>query len=134
MLSNRQWSKTNGQSFMSGFEKLEVWRIAKDLAVKIYRLSQSVPLNKDFCLRDQIRRCAVSIPSNIAEGNERDSNPDSIRHFRIAKGSLGEIRTQLIIAHEIGYLSDQDFEFFDKEYKKLGSKLGRLIEVRKASR
>jgi four helix bundle protein len=118
---------------MGGFDDLEVWRLAKELTVKIYRLSQSGPLNKDFCLRDQIRRCAVSIPSNIAEGNERDSNPDSIRHFRIAKGSLGEIRTQLIIAHEIGYLSDEDYKYYNDEYKKLGSKLGRLIEVRKTS-
>jgi four helix bundle protein len=70
---------------------------------------------------------------NIAEGDERNSNPDSIRHFRIAKRFLAEIRTQLRIAHEIAYLSDQDYRFFDQEYRKLGFKLGRLIEVRKKS-
>jgi four helix bundle protein len=116
---------------MGGFEDLEVWKIATELAVKVYRLTCATPLDKDFGLRDQIRRSAVSIPSNIAEGDERNSNPDSIRHFRIAKGSLAEIRTQLKIAYEIGYIPQKDYEFFNEEYRKLGHKLGRLIEVRK---
>jgi four helix bundle protein len=116
---------------MGGFEDLEVWQIAMELSVKVYKLTIKSPLEKDFSLKDQIRRSAVSIPSNIAEGDERNSNPDSIRHFRIAKGSLAEIRTQLKIAFEIGYLDKNDFEVFDKAYRKLGQKLGRLIEVRK---
>jgi len=118
---------------MGGFEELDVWRLSKELAVKIYLLTLNTPLKNDFGLRDQIRRCAVSIPSNIAEGDERNSNPDSIRHFRIAKGSLAELRTQLMIAHEIGYISKQDFESFDNAYRILGHKLGRLIEARKLS-
>jgi four helix bundle protein len=117
---------------MGGFEDLEVWRISLELSVKIYKLTLNSPLEKDFGLRDQIRRSAVSIPCNIAEGDERNSNPDSIRHFRIAKGSLGEIITQLKIAREIGYISKGDFDFFNEEYRKLGKKLGRLIEVRKS--
>jgi four helix bundle protein len=116
---------------MAGFENLEVWQVAKNLAVQIYQLTLDTTLNKDFGLRDQIRRCAVSIPSNIAEGDERDSNPDSVRFFRIAKGSLGELRTQLRIASEIGYISQNDFEQFDHQYRVLGQKIGRLIEVRK---
>jgi four helix bundle protein len=117
---------------MGGFEDLEVWQIAMELSVKIYKLTLNSPLEKDFGLRDQIRRSAVSIPCNIAEGDERNSNPDSIRHFRIAKGSLGEVRTQLKIAFEIGYIPNSDFVFFNEEYRKLGKKLGRLIEVRKS--
>ncbi len=116
---------------MSGFEDLEVWRTAVELSVKIYNLTSKPPLDKDFGLRDQIRRSAVSIPSNIAEGDERNSNPDSVRCFKIAKGSLAEIRTQLKIAHEIGYLTHEDFDFFNVEYRKLGHQLGRLIEFRK---
>jgi four helix bundle protein len=116
---------------MSGYEQLEVWKIATELAVKIYRLTCSSSLERDFGLRDQIRRSAVSVPSNIAEGDERDSNPDSIRYFRIAKGSLAEIRTQLKIAFEIGYITEKDFRDLDDQYKKLGHQLGRLIEVRK---
>jgi four helix bundle protein len=117
---------------MAGFEDLEVWRKAMVLSVKIYKLTIKSPLAKNFGLRDQIRRSAVSIPSNIAEGDERNSNPDSIRYFRIAKGSLAEIRTQLRIAHEIGYISDEDFNLFDNEYRRLANQLGRLIAVRKA--
>jgi four helix bundle protein len=117
---------------MGGFEDLEVWKISTDLAVRIYKLTCSTPLEKDFGLRDQIRRSAVSVPSNIAEGDERNSNPDSIRCFRIAKGSLAELRTQLKIAFEIGYISEKEFQAFNEEYRVLGHKLGRLIEARKA--
>jgi four helix bundle protein len=117
---------------MSGFEDLEVWRSAMALSVKIYKLTMKSPLEKDFGLRDQIRRSAVSIPSNIAEGDERNSNPDSIRHFRIAKGSLAEIRTQLRIAHEIGYITDEDYNLLNDEYRRLANQLGKLISVRKA--
>jgi four helix bundle protein len=116
---------------VGGFEDLEVWQISMELSIKAYKLTLKSPLEKDYGLRDQIRRSAVSIPSNIAEGDERNSNPDSIRHFRIAKGSLAEIRTQLKIASEIGYLDKKEFEYFNEEYRKLGQKLGRLIEVRK---
>jgi four helix bundle protein len=117
---------------MAGFEDLEVWRSAMELSVKIYTLTMKSPLEKDFGLRDQIRRSAVSIPSNIAEGDERNSNPDSIRHFKIAKGSLAELRTQLMIAHKIGYITEEDYCFFNDGYRKLANQLGRLISVRKA--
>jgi four helix bundle protein len=92
-----------GGLVMGGFKELEVWRSSMDLAVKVYKLTSSTPLEKDFGLRDQIRRSAISVPSHIAEEDERNSNPDSIRHFRIAKGSLAEIRTQLKRTFEIGY-------------------------------
>jgi four helix bundle protein len=77
-----------------GFKDLVVWQKAKDLAVIIYRISNKTLLSKDFSLRDQIRRSAVSIASNIAEGDERDTDKESVRFFFIAKGSLAELRTQ----------------------------------------
>jgi len=80
------------------FEDLEVWkrssRLAVDAFVSIYNL-------KDFTLKDQISRCSLSIPSNIAEGIERDSPQDTIRFLRIAKGSCAELRTQLYISQKI---------------------------------
>jgi len=82
----------------NGFKNLKVWPEAKRLAVAVYRMSSTGPLAKDFGLRDQLRRAAVSVPSNIAEGDERDTDKDSIRCFYIAKGSLAELRTQLEIA------------------------------------
>src|SRR5436190_24350165 len=87
-----------------GFRQLRVWQQAKDLAGLIYRASATGYLSRDFGLRDQLRRAAVSIPSNIAEGDERDTNRGSVRFLYIAKGSLAELRTQLEIARDIGSL------------------------------
>ena len=79
----------------NGFKSLKVWQEAKQLAVDIYHLCRTTELAKDFGLTDQMSRAAVSIPSNIAEGDERNTNKDSIRFFFIAKGSLAELQTQL---------------------------------------
>ena len=115
----------------AGFKGLRVWEISKDLAVKIYKLADMVNIRKDYGLRDQMRRAAVSVPSNIAEGDERDSAKEAIRFFYIAKGSIAEIRTQLQIAYEVGYFSEQVFVDLDGSYKALSFKLGSLIQVRK---
>ena len=80
------------------FENLEVWKRSSQLAVDAFI---SVHNLKDFTLKDQISRCSLSIPSNIAEGYERDSDQDTIRFLRIAKGSCAELRTQLYIAQKV---------------------------------
>lgn len=116
-----------------GFKDLNVWETAKNLAVKIYRVSKDSELNNDLGLRDQIRRASISIPSNLAEGDERDTDKDSIRFFYMAKGSLAEVRTQLQIAFEVGYIPQDMFENLDQEYKNLGRKIGALIKARKYS-
>ena len=113
------------------FKELIVWQRAKDLAVRIYMISNSGALNKDFGLRDQIRRAAVSIPSNLAEGDERGSDRDAVRFFYIAKGSLAELRTQLQIAREIGDLEKELFESLDKAFQELGTMIGSLIKARR---
>jgi four helix bundle protein len=115
----------------AGFKGLRVWEISKDLAVKIYKLADMENIRKDYGLRDQMRRASVSVPSNIAEGDERDSAKEAIRFFYIAKGSIAEIRTQLQIAYEVGYFSEQVFVDLDESYKALSFKLGSLIQVRK---
>ncbi|MEZ4956378.1 MAG: four helix bundle protein [Saprospiraceae bacterium] len=90
---------------MGDFKKLRVWQLAKDLAVDIYKLTiESENLSKDFRLKSQMSAAAVSISSNIAEGDELDSNKQSIRHFYFAKGSTAELLTQIIIAAEINYI------------------------------
>lgn len=113
-----------------GFKELRVWEKAKDLAVDIYKLTAQGELNRDYGLRDQIRRSAVSIPSNIAEGDERDTDKESVRFFFIAKGSLAELRTQMQIACEIGYLSKNIYEKIDSECIELGKMIGKLIKSR----
>jgi four helix bundle protein len=115
---------------MGNFKNLRVWQIAKELAVNIYRLTQNPQFRKDFGFKDQIQRAAVSISSNIAEGDESDTDKLSVRHFYIAKGSSAELMTQLIIACEIGYLDQSEFEFLVDECDKISSMLTKLIRVR----
>ena len=91
-----------------GFRDLLVWQKGKTLAVSIYRLTQGTAFNRDFSLSDQMRRAAVSICSNIAEGDERDTDKDAVRFFYMAKGSLAELASQLEIAFEIGYLNQEE--------------------------
>lgn len=100
---------------MQGFKKLRVWQRSKELAVEIYRITRRGAFNTDFGLKDQIRRAAVSIPSNIAEGDELGTNKQAVRHFYIAKGSCAEVLTQAIIAFEIGYLESIQFEKIEKQ-------------------
>jgi four helix bundle protein len=115
---------------MAGFRDLKVWQKAKDLAVQIYKVTQNGLFGRDFGFKDQIRRASVSIPSNIAEGDERGSNKEAVRFFYIAKGSLGELQTQLEIANEIDYLDDKTTnELMDKS-RTVGKMLGSLIKAR----
>ena len=110
------------------FDNLIVWNKSKDLAIKIII---SLEKSKKFGIVDQISRAAISIPSNIAEGYERESNKEVIRFLYIAKGSCGELRTQLIIAREIGIIDKKTSENFIKEASKISYMLNSLIKKRK---
>jgi len=113
-----------------GFKELKVWKESKDLAVEIYNITSFGEINKDFDLRNQIRRAAISIPSNIAEGDERDTDKESVRFLYIAKGSLAEVVTQLEIAKEIGYIDENQLEQLESKCRKIGKMLGSLIKTR----
>ena len=108
-------------------EDIEVWKRGCRLAVEIYKSTGKGAFEKDWGLRDQIRRAAVSIPSNIGEGYERDSFAEFIRFLRIAKGSCGEIRTQLYIAQALGYLKTTVAEQTIKECIEISSMISGLI-------
>ena len=116
---------------MGNFQELKVWQRAKDLAVEIYKITNEGELKKDWNLKDQLRRSAVSVVSNIAEGDEFDPNQQSIRHFYISKVSLAELRTQLIISYRIGYISDEVFNPLDFECKRISVMFNNLIKHRK---
>jgi four helix bundle protein len=113
-----------------GFRDLVVWWKAKDLAVSVYRETDHGAVSRDFGLKDQVRRSAVSIASNIAEGDERDTNKEAARFFYIAKGLLAELQTQLQIAYEVGYIEKQFYENTDAECDVLGRMIGKLIKKR----
>ena len=87
----------------SHFRELEVWRLAMDLAKAVYQLSAGFPRDERFGLTAQIRRAAVSVPSNIAEGNARHTTRDYARFITIAAGSTAELQTQLLLAQELGF-------------------------------
>jgi four helix bundle protein len=117
---------------MGKFRELKVWQRAKDLAVYIYKNTMLGEFSRDYGLRDQIRRAAVSIPSNIAEGDELGTYKQSIRFFHTSKGSSAEVLTQAIIAFEIGYLSEEIFSHIEEECQSISKMLNRLIKARKS--
>jgi four helix bundle protein len=91
------------------FEDLEAWRIARELARYIYRLTKNDRYSTDFGLRNQICRSAVSVMSNVAEGFERDGDKEFVNFLSIAKGSAGETRSLLYVALDQGYISESEF-------------------------
>jgi|KBSSwiStaDraftv2_1062776.scaffolds.fasta_scaffold167354_2 four helix bundle protein len=113
-----------------GFKELIVWQKSKALAVEVYKLTGAGRITRDFSLVDQMRRSAVSVPSNIAEGDERGSDRESIRFFYISKGSLAELITQLEIAKDVGHLTANDVEPLSERCAEIGRLLGGLIKAR----
>jgi len=106
------------------FEELEVWKRGCKLAVDVYLALKD---SREFGLKDQMNRAAVSIPSNIAEGAERDSVKEFIHFLHIAKGSAAELRTQIYRAEKIGSLTPQITKPLIAETKELSAMLHGLI-------
>jgi four helix bundle protein len=92
------------------FEDIEAWQKARELTQQIYAVSSDGAFARDFGLRDQIRRAAVSVMSNIAEGFERGTNKEFVQFLFIAKGSAGEVRSQLYVALDLGYIEQNMFD------------------------
>jgi four helix bundle protein len=110
---------------MKGFEDLEVWKKGCRLTVEIYRAFSCC---KCYGFKEQIQRSALSVPSNIAEGYERNSPQDFIRFLNIAKGSIGELRTQLYIAKELSYLEKALSNELLTKSKEISAMLSGLIK------
>lgn len=92
------------------YKELEVWKESKELVKLIYKITESFPSTEQFGLTNQLRRSAVSIPSNIAEGVGRNHTKDTLQFLFIARGSIYELETQLILAHELSFVSKETFE------------------------
>jgi four helix bundle protein len=101
------------------FEDLEVWKSSRELTRKIYKVTGDGSFSKDFGLHDQIRRAAVSVMSNIAEGYERGGNQELIQFLSIAKGSCGEVRAQLYIALDQKYIGTEESNRLIDDFRKL---------------
>lgn len=96
------------------FEDMKVWQLARELVKLIYGLTAEARLSKDFGLANQLQRSAVSVISNIAEGFERKGRKEFVNFLYIAKGSCGELRSQLYVAADLEYIDKADF---DKSYQ-----------------
>ncbi len=116
------------------FEEMDMWKKARELVKFIYQITRNKEFCKDFSLVDQIRRAAVSVMSNIAEGFERGSNTEFIQFLYIAKGSCGEVRTQLYAALDQMYISGAEFEAGKELCINISGQISGLIQYLKGSR
>jgi len=108
---------------IESYRDLIVWQKAMDLVEDVYKRTKGFPREELYGLTSQLRRAVVSVPSNIAEGQGRNSTKEFLHHLSIAYGSLCEVGTQILIAHRLGYLERRDVEGLDG----LSSEVGRLI-------
>ena len=115
---------------MKNYKELTFWKKSMDLAIEIYKLVKLLPKEEIYALSDQMRRAAVSIPSNIAEGQGRDSTREYIYFLNIARGSCFELETQLRICMNIGYLTEEkvikSFNLIDEVGKMLTAIINKL--------
>ena len=108
-------------------KKLNLWSDAVDLAQQIYKVTERFPSNEQFGLTSQVRRAAVSIPSNIAEGAARQTKKEFLKFLHIAKGSLSELDTQLEIARRLEYLDQARWEALDERLERIDRMLSGLV-------
>ncbi len=112
---------------MNSYRELVVWQRAMDLVEEVYELSRLLPREERYALTDQLRRAAVSIPSNIAEGYGRNSRHEYVRFLNIARGSKNEVQTQLLICTRLGYLSEEQVETAFLLCEEIGKLVHRLV-------
>lgn len=106
-----------------GYEQLNVWQKAMDLTVEIYSITKQFPKEELYGITNQMRRAAVSIPSNIAEGHSRNSHKEFLKFLSIAKGSNAELFTQLLICERVGYISSNNL----KPIKQISQEIARML-------
>jgi len=116
---------------VNGFKDLSVWQKSMDLVESVYTLVKTLPKDETYALSDQLRRAAVSIPSNIAEGSGRNSTKEYIQFLYIALGSACEVETQILIAKRINYVNN--VEAYTKSINEIKKMLNGLISSLKRS-
>src|SRR5436309_15901215 len=117
---------------IESFEDLRVWQKGIELVKEVYLTTDAGELRRDFGLRDQLRRAAVSIPTNIAEGFERSSRKEYLLFLNIAKGSAGEVRSLLRVALEVGYMTPPKYDQLRNEVLTLSRYLSNQVRALKA--
>ncbi len=115
------------------FEEIAVWQKSRELAKRIYTISNQASFSRDFGLRDQIRRAGISVVSNIAEGFDRSGTGEFVQFLSMAKGSTGEIKAQLYIALDLGYINKDVFQDVFSLVAETGRMLGGFINYLRKS-
>jgi four helix bundle protein len=115
-------------------KKLKAWQLAIDIAVDVYTITGKFPSDEKFGLTSQMRRCAVSISSNIAEGAARNTKKEFVNFLHIAQGSLSELDTQLELAKRLGYLNGAQWSELDEKLNEQDKILSGLIRSQKELR
>ena len=113
---------------MSDYKKLKVWEDAHKFTIDIYRITKKFPKNEQYGLASQIRRSASSIPTNIVEGSGQLNNGNLIRFLGIAKGSAFETEYQLLLAKDLKYINEKDYDELNEKIQKIISMLTNLIK------
>ena len=119
---------------MKDFRKLKVWEKSHHLALEVYRVTATFPREELYGLTGQIRRSGASIPTNIAEGCGRSGDVELGRFLQIAMGSASELQYQLLLAHDLNYLGDNDYKQLDNGVTEVKQMLTALIKTLKADR
>lgn len=109
---------------MQDFRKLQTWQKAHLLAITVYKISSTFPGHELYGLTSQVRRSSVSIPTNIAEGCGRDGNTELGRFLQIAQGSASELEYQLLLANDLEYIKQEDYENLSKQVNEVRRMLG----------
>ncbi|MCG2790829.1 MAG: four helix bundle protein [Actinomycetia bacterium] len=119
---------------MSDYKKLKVWEDAHKFTVDIYNITQKFPNNEQYGLTSQIRRSSSSIPTNIVEGSGQLDNGNLIRFLGIAKGSAFETEYQLLLAKDLKYINEKDYDELNEKIQKIISMLTNLIKSLRSKR
>lgn len=110
------------------FEDLDLWKEAIEIGVQVYKLTSAGKLERDYSSKDQLRRSAISISNNIAEGFEYNSNKSFIKFLKYSKGSAGELRSNLFVLKEAGLVSDQDYKLIETKLVSVSKNIGGFIK------
>jgi four helix bundle protein len=108
-------------------KKLDAWKLSMDLVVDVYQATDGFPSQEKYSLIDQIRRAAISIPSNIAEGAARQTKKEFTNYLHIAQGSLSELDTQIELARRLGFLDDESWRILDQRMVRIDKLISGLI-------
>ena len=114
---------------VQSYQELEVWRMAMDLAAECYRVTKAFPKDELFGMTSQIRRSAASIPANIAEGQGREHTKEFLNHLSIARGSLKELETHLLLCQRVGLLKEADLLSLMSLCDRISQMLSRLRQA-----